>query len=66
MDSGSKHCTGGSEQKHPKEKVMQEGNVIEEALQIGEGSKVKGEGERERYARYAEFQRVARQIRRTF
>ena len=30
---------------------MQEGNVIEEALQIVEGSKVKGEGERERYAR---------------
>ena len=24
MDGGSKHCTGGREQNHPKEKEMQE------------------------------------------
>ena len=61
MDRVSNHCTGGSNQNYPKEKV-QEGNLIEEALQIAKGSKEVKKGERERYA---EFQRRERQIRRT-
>ena len=38
MDRGSNHCTGGSNQNYPKGKVVQEGNVIEEALQIAKES----------------------------
>ena len=37
MDGGSKQCTGGSDQNHPKEKEMQEAKWLsEEALQIAE------------------------------
>ena len=45
MDRGSEHCTGGSDQKHSKEKEMQEGKVIGEALQMAEerrGARKKG------------------------
>jgi len=28
MDGGLQHCTGGSDQNHPKEKEIQEGKVI--------------------------------------
>ena len=37
MDGGSKQCTGGSDQNHPKEKEMQEAKWLsEEALKIAE------------------------------
>ena len=37
MDRGSQHCTGGSDQNHPKEKEMKMANWLsEEALQIAE------------------------------
>ena len=37
MDGGLKHCTGGSDQNHPKEKEMQESKVVvKEALQRDE------------------------------
>ena len=63
MDKGSKHCTGGSDQNHPKEKEMQEGKeVIEEALQIAEQRReVKGKRESERYTQpNTEFQKIAK------
>ena len=28
MDGGSWHCTGGSDQDHPQEKVMQKGKMV--------------------------------------
>ena len=28
MDSGSEHCTGGSDQDHLQEKVMQKGKMV--------------------------------------
>jgi len=28
MDRGLQHCTGGSDQNHPKEKEMQEGRMV--------------------------------------
>ena len=34
MDRGSWHCTGGSDQDYPQEKEIQEGKMVEEALQI--------------------------------
>ena len=35
--TGSQHCPAGTDQNHPKEKEMQEGNWLsEEALQIAE------------------------------
>ena len=34
MDGGSWHCTGGSDQDYPQEKEIQEGKMVEEALQI--------------------------------
>ena len=47
---------------------MQEGNVIDEALQIAEERrKVKGKGERERCMQLnAEFQRIARRDKKAF
>ena len=37
MDGGSKQCTRGSDQNHPKEKEMQEAKWLsEEALQIAQ------------------------------
>ena len=41
MDRGSWHCTGGSDQDHPKEKEMQKGKMVEEALQIAKKKKEK-------------------------
>ena len=51
MDRGSQHCTGGSDQNHPKEKEMKMANWLsEEALQIAEKRReAKGKGEKERY-----------------
>ena len=48
MDGGSQHCTGGSDQNHPQEIEMEEGKVIEEALQIAEERREVKE-ERKRY-----------------
>ena len=47
---------------------MQEGKVVEEALQIGkERREVKGKGEKERYTQMnAEIQRIARRDKRPF
>ena len=68
MDRGSQHCTGGSDQNHPKEKEMQKGKVVEEALQIAEKRREpKGKGEKERYTHLnAEFQRIARRDKKAF
>ena len=63
MDRASKHCTGGGDQNHPKEKEIQKGKVVaKEALQIAEKRmEVKGKGEKERYSHLnAEFQRIPR------
>ena len=50
MDGSLRHCTGGSYQRHLRKKEMQEGKVIEEALQIAEERReAKGKGERVRY-----------------
>ena len=52
MDRGALHCTGGSDQNHPKEKEMQEGKWLsEEALQIAEERReAKGERKRQIYS----------------
>ena len=63
MDGGSWHCTGGSDQDHPKGKEMQKGKMaVWEALQIAMNRReVKGKEEKERYTHLnAEFQRIAR------
>ena len=48
MDRVVQHCTGGSDQNHPKEKEMQEGKWLsEEALKITEKRReVKGKEKR--------------------
>ena len=69
MDEGSWHCTGSSDQEHPQEKEMQKGKWLsEEALQIAEKRKeAKGKEEEETYTYLnAEFQRIAREIRKPF
>ena len=69
MDRGSWHCTGGSNQDHPKEKEMQKGKmVVWGGLQIAEKRReAKGEGEKERYIHLnAEFQRIARRDKKAF
>ena len=62
MDGNSYHCTGGSDQNHPKGKKIKAKWLSEEALQIAEERrKVKSKGERTRYTQLStEFQRVAR------
>ena len=47
---------------------MQEGKVVEEALQIAkERREAKGKGERERYIQLkAEFQRIAKRVNKAF
>ena len=69
MDCVSQHCTGGSDQNHPKEKEMQEGKWFsEKALQtVEERREAKDKGERERYIQpNAEFQRRARRDKKAF
>ena len=69
MERGLWHCIGGSDQNHPKEKEMQEGEVIAwGALQIAkERREAKGKGERERYTQEnAEFQRTGRRDKKAF
>ena len=69
MDGGSRHCTGGRDQDHPKEKEVQRAKWLsEEALQIAEKRReVKSKGEKERYKHLnAEFQRIARRDKKVF
>ena len=69
MDRGPHHCTGGSEQNHPKEKEKQEAKGLsEEWLQIAEEKReVKSQGARERYTQLnTEFQRIARGDKKAF
>ena len=69
MDRGSYHCTGVSDQNHPKEEEMQEEKWLsEEALQIFEKRKeVKSKQEWERYTQLnSEFQRIARRDKKAF
>ena len=66
MDGGSRHCTGGSDQDHPKKKKCKKAKWLsEEALQIAvKRREVKGKGEKEGYTHLnAEFQRITREIR---
>ena len=58
MDGGLQHCTGGSDQNHPKEKEMKKAKWLsEEALQMAEKRReTKDKGEKERYTHLnAEF-----------
>ena len=50
MDGGSGHCTGGSDQDHPKKKKCKKAKWLsEKALQIAEKRReAKGKGEKER------------------
>ena len=69
MDEGLLHYTGGGDQNYPKEKEMQEGQVVVlEGLQIAEKRReAKGKGKRERYTQLsAEFQRIARTDKKAF
>ena len=69
MDGGLWHCTGGSDQDHPKEKKSKKAKRLsEEGLQISEKRReVKGKGEKERYTHLnAEFQRLARRDKKAF
>ena len=66
MDGGSRHCTGGSDQDHPKKKKCKKAKWLpEEALLIAvKRREVKGKGEKEGYTHLnAEFQRITREIR---
>ena len=63
MDRSLDHCTGGSDQDHPKKRKCKKAKWLSEKdLQIAEKRRdVKGKGEKERYTHLnAEFQRIAR------
>ena len=69
MDGGSWHCSGGSDQDHPKKKKCKKTKQLsEEAFQIVQkGKEAKGKGEKERYTHLiAEFQRIARREKKAF
>ena len=69
MDGSSWHCTGSSDQNHPKEKKCKRAKWLsEEALQIAEKRReAKGKGEKGRYTHLnAEFQRIARRDKKAF
>ena len=67
MDQGSQYYTGGNDQNHNKDKEMQEGELVEEALQKSEKREAKGKGERERFTQLnAEFWRIARRVKKPF
>ena len=62
------HCTGGSDQDHPKKKKCKKARwLYEEDLQTdAKRREAKGKGEQERYTHLnAEFQRIAGEIRKT-
>jgi len=66
MDRVLWHCTGGSDQEHPKEKEMKKEKWLsKKALKIAEKRKeAKGKGQKERYTHLnAEFQRKQGEIR---
>ena len=63
------HCTGSSDQDHPKNKKCKNAKWLsEEALQIAEKRReAKGKGEKERYTHLnAELQRIARRDKKAF
>ena len=69
MDRGSLHCTGDTDQDHPKKKKRKKAKWLsEEVLQIAEKIReVKDKGKNERYTHLnAEFQRIARRDKKTF
>ena len=69
MDGGLRHCTGGSDQDHPKKKKCKKAKWLsEEALQIAEKRReAKGKGEKERHTHLnAEFQRTPRKDKNAF
>ena len=69
MDGGLRHCTGGSDQDHPKKKKCKNAKWLsEEALQIAvKRREVKSKGEKERYKYLnAEFQRIPRRDKKAF
>ena len=69
MDGGLRHCTGGSDQDHPKKKKCKKAKWLsEEALQLAEKRReAKTKGERERYTQVnTEFQRTARRDKKAF
>ena len=69
MDGSSWHCTGSSDQNHPKEKKCKRAKWLsEEALQIAEERReAKGKREKEIYTHLnAEFQRIARRDKKVF
>ena len=69
MDRGSLHCTGDTDQDHPKKKKCKKAKwLFEEVLQIAEKIReVKDKGKKERYIRLnAEFQRIARTDKKAF
>ena len=69
MDRGSWHCTGGTDQDHPKKKKCKKKKWLsQEVLQIAEKIReVKGKGEKERYVHLnAKFQRIPRRHKKAF
>ena len=49
MDGGLEHCTGGSDQDHPKKKKCKKAKWLSGgALQIADKREAKGKGEKER------------------
>ena len=69
MDRGSLHCTGDTDQDHPKKKKCKKAKWLsEEALQIVEKRReVKGKREKERFIHLnAEFQKIARRDKKAF
>ena len=69
MDRGLQHCTGGSDQNHPKEKAMQEGKVVVwgNLANSGEKKRSKRQRRRERYMQLnSEFQRTVKRDKKVF
>ena len=69
MHGGSCHCTGYSNQDHPKKNKCKKAKWLsEEAFQIAvKRGKVKSKGEKEKYTHLnAEFQRIARRDKKAF
>ena len=69
MDGGLRPYTGGRDQDHPQEKVMQKGKWLsEEALQIAvKRREARGKAEKERYTHLnAEFQSIGRRDKKAF
>ena len=69
MDSGSWHCTGGSDQNHPQEKEMQKGKMVVWRGLTNSWEKKRRERQRRKGNIYthlnAELQRIARRYKKT-